>query len=131
MSITYTAPVAACLARLRQGGRSLESTCLDRCGTAEDALAEARWSFWLAQKAFDGIVLVNDSRAVETFGKAQAELARALKLIDSVLPRMPNSRDMTMAEAAPIVAPILADLPPLMLLVASLDPFVSPTGRMF
>jgi hypothetical protein len=131
MSTTYTAPIAAAVARLVQFARDAETACLDRCGTAEDALAEPKWKLCLAQKAVDGIVLVNSPTAIETIAKVQVEIARFLKVVDSVLPRTPTSRDLSMDEAAPKISPLLADVKPLLELVISLDPFVSPTGRMF
>jgi hypothetical protein len=129
MSATYTAPIAAAVARLVQFARDTETACLDRCGTAEDALAEAKWKLCLAQKAIDGIVLVNSSTAIATLGKVQAEIARFLKTVNSVLPL--TSPGLSMGEAAPKISPLLADVKPLLELVVSLDPFVSPTGRMF
>lgn len=123
--MTYSAPVAAAVVRLVQASRTLEQAFLDRCGMAEDALSEPRFLLCLAQKAIDGIVLKADFNAIEQLGKAQAEIARIIKVIDSVLPK--QARELHMEAATPTLLPLIENIPPLVDLVVSLDKSVSPT----
>ncbi|KQR90194.1 hypothetical protein ASG35_03005 [Burkholderia sp. Leaf177] len=129
--MTYSAPVAAAVARLIQAHKQLEQALLDRCGTTEDGLAQPRWLLCLAQKAIEGIVLVADFTAVEIHGRAQGEIARIIKVVDGTLPRVPTSRDMTIDDAAPVLLPLIDEIKPLVVLVTSLDKYISPTGKLF
>ncbi|WP_134140485.1 hypothetical protein [Paraburkholderia sp. BL6665CI2N2] len=115
--------------RLAQADRALQQQILDRCGSTEDALSEVRYLLCLAQKAIDGMVLLNDAGAIERMGKAQDETRRLIRAIDHVLPR--QSRQLAMSDAAPLLAPLIDDFAPLIKLVASLDLFLSPTASMF
>jgi len=128
--MTLKTPTAAAIVPAVRAGRSIERACLDRCGSAADALAEPLALLRRAQKAVDGLVLQNHPNAVVRIGEVQAKLARMVDAIQSVLPRQ-RRRTYSMEEAAHSIAPLLDEIPTVIEMMAGLDRYVSETGEMF
>ncbi|CAM2158943.1 conserved hypothetical protein [Paraburkholderia tropica] len=121
--------VARPIALLARADKLLARACLDGIGDTEDTLGEPRFLLVQAQKAIDGITLSNSVDAIQRLGEAQAQIARMLLIVDSVLPR--QSREFHMAEAAPKLAPLFDEFKPLIELLAAISPHVSPLAGLY
>ncbi|SEI96481.1 hypothetical protein [Paraburkholderia diazotrophica] len=127
--MTLKTPIAAAIVPMARAGRSIARVCLDRCGSAETALAEPLALLRRAQKAIDGLVLQNHPNAVVHIGEVQSKINHLIEVIQSVLPR--QGRTYSMEKAAPVVAPLLGEIPALIDLVAGLNVYVPETGELW
>lgn len=98
-------------------------------GPIEDILDVPRLTLTRIIKVVNGIVLVNNATGITHIGELQTRLGEMLRTIDSILPR--QSREMTIAQARPLLAPLVADVPQLQEWLRLLEPFISPFGDLW
>ncbi|HVW53026.1 MAG TPA: hypothetical protein VHC91_21940 [Trinickia sp.] len=115
-------------ALLRDFETQLVDATLDE-GPIEDLLSFPRFTLTRVIKTVDAIALVNHTAAITHIGEVQSHLAQMLQAIDSVLPR--QAAELTMHQARPKLAGIVADVPQLIDWLQQLDPFVSSFGELW
>ncbi|MEM5461405.1 hypothetical protein VSR69_42545 [Paraburkholderia phytofirmans] len=98
-------------------------------GPIEDILDGPRLTLTRVIKLVNGIVLVNDAAGITHIGEIQTTLEGMLHAIDGVLPR--QAREMTIAQARPRLAPLVAEVPQLQEWLRQLAPFISPFGDLW